>query len=119
MPSHLCQPQAGAVVAPESLAPRVPHDVWLRRFDQLLEALAGWFPRWPVDDVDGPSTRPLWAVADDLADVWRDLTEGVRGLDDGTAAAEDVIWEWRDGFETHWGQHALGALMAIHEMRFG
>jgi hypothetical protein len=27
---------------------------------------------------------------------------------------EDVIWEWRLGYYSHWGHHAIHALLTIH-----
>jgi hypothetical protein len=54
-------------------------------------------------------------LADDLADVWRDIINGLRSLDaHGAATRQNVWWEWRFSFHTHWGAHAIGALRAIH-----
>jgi hypothetical protein len=40
---------------------------------------------------------------------------GDRILDDiHLARAEDIIWEWRLGFSSHWGKHAIDALRTIH-----
>jgi Domain of unknown function (DUF5063) len=41
-------------------------------------------------------SRGGW-LADDLADIWRDLETGFRVLDGGGSEA-DVIWEWRFSF---------------------
>lgn len=59
---------------------------------------------------DGPAT--IGSLADDLADVYRDLGRGLAAFDTGAIAA--AIWEWRFGFHVHWGRHAVDALAAIH-----
>jgi hypothetical protein len=53
-------------------------------------------------------------VPDVLADVWRDLRHGLSALAAGTRW-EDVAWEWKFGLQTHWGKHAEGALVALHD----
>jgi len=60
----------------------------------------------------GPETS--LAVTDDLADTWRDLKTGLDALASGSRW-EDVSWEWRLGLQTHWGQHAENALIALHD----
>jgi hypothetical protein len=52
-------------------------------------------------------------LADDLADIWADLKQGLLALDAG-APPEDVTWEWRLLFYAHWGRHATVALRALH-----
>jgi hypothetical protein len=53
------------------------------------------------------------SLADDVADVYRDLLIGVL-LIDRYAANSEAIWEWRFGFHSHWGDHAISALRTIH-----
>lgn len=58
----------------------------------------------------------LW---DDLADVYRDLR---RGLDlfnlGGSDAVADATWQWRFGYENHWGTHLFRAMTTVHEIRY-
>ncbi|MCW2753202.1 MAG: hypothetical protein JWQ32_613 [Marmoricola sp.] len=73
-----------------------------------------------------PSLRRGWllaardlatgSLADDLADVWRDLREGLDALT-MNARWDDVAWEWRFGLDVHGGKHAVEAVRAIHEIR--
>jgi hypothetical protein len=58
----------------------------------------------------------LW---DDLADIYRDLRHGldVHALGDPGHIAE-AVWQWRWGYENHWGEHLFRALMTVHEIRF-
>jgi hypothetical protein len=62
--------------------------------------------------VEGPVASV--AVADAVADVWRDMRAGLDSLNAG-ARWQDVAWEWRFGLETHWGRHAVEALAALHD----
>ena len=54
-------------------------------------------------------------LADDLADIWRDLKRGLLVFQAGNIEA--ACWQWRHSFWSHWGQHATGALYALHGWR--
>lgn len=56
---------------------------------------------------------------DDLRDIYRDLIEGLRLFDeDTTDARAEAVWQWRFGYESHWGRHLMRALSTVHEIRF-
>ena len=46
-----------------------------------------------------------------LAAMYRDLRAGLLKWERGEAG--EALWEWRFGFENHWGKHATGALRAL------
>jgi hypothetical protein len=52
-------------------------------------------------------------IADDVADVWRDVKRGLLALGEGHRP-DDVTWQWRFDFYSHWGRHATEALRALH-----
>ena len=54
----------------------------------------------------------LGSLADDLADIHRDLQRGLLLFDRGEA--EGAAWEWSFHFRAHWGRHLTGALHALH-----
>jgi hypothetical protein len=57
--------------------------------------------------------QPIGASpSDDLLDVYWDLQRGLAAFDSGRAS--EAVWIWRFGFETHWGDHAVDALRALH-----
>jgi hypothetical protein len=56
----------------------------------------------------------LGSIADDLADTWRDLKQGLLALESGSPEA-DVVFSWRHDFTSHWGRHAVNALAALHD----
>jgi hypothetical protein len=99
----------------EDLGHTIPDDSWSERFSALNEAMGDHGAYWTTTDTRS-TTEPavvLLPVADDLADIWRDLKPGVEALAAG-ARQEDVTWEWRFSFETHWGAHAAEAIRAVH-----
>ncbi len=51
-------------------------------------------------------------LADDLADMYRDIKDGLRLYDHGHIA--EAVWSWRNSFQTHWGRHATNALYVLH-----
>jgi hypothetical protein len=51
-------------------------------------------------------------LADDLADIHRDLSEGLWLHRQGHPAAAE--WKLHFGFWNHWGQHATQAINALH-----
>lgn len=67
--------------------------------------------------IEGAEEPVAGDVADDLADIYKDLIEGMWLLDRGHAAA--AAWNWKDSFERHWGRHAVSALRALHCHREG
>lgn len=65
------------------------------------------------DDVEPPIT--LGSLSDDVQEVRGDLLTGLALFDRGLV--EDSAWEWRFQHRVHWGRHALGAIVAIHDHR--
>ena len=67
------------------------------------------------DPYDMQDTAPVvvGSLSDDLSDIYWDVKDGLTACASGPPP-DDVIWEWRVGFEEHWGIHASAALYAIH-----
>lgn len=57
------------------------------------------------------------SLMDDLADIYVDLREGIDLLAAGYAS--DALWHWRFNHDSHWGDHAVGALGALHRIAIG
>lgn len=92
-----------------------PHEQFVGHFAAVQLALGEWEGYWTTLSPYGneAGTAISLPLADDLVDIWRDLKGGLLALDDG-AAVQDVVWEWRFGFYSHWGRHATEALRALH-----
>ena len=64
------------------------------------------------DPLAVPAEEPVTAdLADDLADIWRDVKSGLLLFRAGHHAA--ATWHWRFHFESHWGHHVTAALYAL------
>jgi hypothetical protein len=96
--------------------PDRPSDEQVReRFAAVHKTLGEWGDYWTTlgpfgEDAEDPLLLPL---ADDLVDIWLDLKPGLLAIEGG-APPEDVTWDWRFGFYSHWGRHATEALRALH-----
>jgi hypothetical protein len=57
----------------------------------------------------------IGSLLDDLGDIYVDLRQGLDTLDRGTPEqASDAVWNWKFSFESHWGEHATGAIRALY-----
>ena len=100
----------------EEDAPAISHDEWVVTYKRFGALPFNYYAvhSEPTDTIDpSPGTGDL---ADDLADIWRDLKGGLALYHKGNRPA--AAWEWRNSFQTHWGRHATSALYALHCWRF-
>lgn len=58
-----------------------------------------------------PDPPAVGDLADDLADIWLDLRNGLELWESGYHSA--ATWYWRFHFETHWGRHVTSALHVL------
>jgi hypothetical protein len=69
------------------------------------------------DPYETASEAPVTgSLADDLADIYGDLRRGLERWE--ARDLEEATYEWRFGFEFHWGRHAASALNAIFALHF-
>ena len=66
----------------------------------------------PLEIAGGPPECAMGHLADDLADMYRDLSDGLSLFRLGHL--ESAEWEWAFSFRTHWGRHAVDALQSLH-----
>ena len=93
---------------------RGDHEEW-QAFYVSLGALIGDRNHYrEVFDPYEPATEVevTGSLADDLADIHRDLRAGLRKWMRGESG--EALWEWRFHFEGHWGEHLTRALRALH-----
>lgn len=87
---------------------------WAALYDALKTKLADWDGYLQVFDPTEDQEAVHGSLADDVADIYRDLKEGLLLIDAGQGSPAEIIWDWRFGYYSHWGQHAIGALQVIH-----
>jgi len=93
---------------------RMTYEQWEQIYSLLKEKLGDWDPYWQVFDPTTDKEAVCGTVGDDIADIYRDLEEGLVLSQMQGVRPEDVIWEWRLGYYSHWGHHAINALLTIH-----
>ena len=71
---------------------------------------------WVVFDPTQREAPIQGSLAQDLSEIRFDLQQGLVALDQG-ALLEAVVWEWRFGLDSHWGNHLVDAFRAIHHQR--
>jgi hypothetical protein len=85
------------------------------------EAVRGACARLPLqyyselfDPLPVPATDEavVGDIADDIADIFSDVLEGLRLFDRGRIP--DAVWQWAFGFQSHWGRHASCAIRTLH-----
>ncbi len=75
-----------------------------------------WKTAKPKDNYCAVRASMLW---DDLADIYLDLKRGLMlWATDTDASKTEAAWEWRFGFDTHWGAHLARATQTVHEARY-
>ena len=84
---------------------------------KLVYRRAAALPFNYYSDVFDPQTVPseepeVGDLADDIADIYRDLSEGLDLSDAGLPS--EAEWSFRHSFWTHWGRHASSAIKALH-----
>lgn len=87
---------------------------WGQLYNSLKEKLGDWDSYHQVFDPTEDNEAIFGSLADDIADIYRDLKEGLVLSEMHQARPEDIIWHWRLLFYSHWGKHAMDALLAIH-----
>jgi len=87
---------------------------WEELYERLKKHLGDWDPYWQVFDPTTDRSADAGSLADDLADIYRDLKEGLIHQQVGTRRAEEIVWDWRLLFYSHWGKHAMDALLTLH-----
>jgi hypothetical protein len=126
----LAESLAGLLAAAPQLRDVSPTDVDLpdgppqeqvsERVVAAQRVLGEWEGYWTTMATHGDRAQEavMLSLGDDLADIWRDLKQGLLALEAG-APPDDVTWEWRFGFYTHWGPHASEALRAPRALLAG
>ena len=58
-------------------------------------------------------------LADDLADIYKDLKKALELLAEQTdESIQEGLWNLRFSFGTHWGIHAVSAIRFLHFVRY-
>jgi hypothetical protein len=92
----------------------IKQEEWGPLYNSLKEKLGNWDLYWQVFDPRTDNEAIRGSLADDIADIYRDLIDGIRLKETDQVPPYEIIFEWRLGFFSHWGKHAIDALRTIH-----
>ena len=92
-------------------APEISDDDYQRVFRRFGSLPFNYYSKC-FDPLIVPAAEPVTAdLADDLADIWRDVKRGLLLYREGHTDA--AVWQWRFHFDIHWAHHATAALYAL------
>jgi len=105
-------------VVPDSF--HMTHEEWFAFWNLLGDLLGEARYHWAYFDPTEPrgsQEKPIiHDLADDLADIHRNVRSGLRAWDANEGYATHAIWNWQFDFQHHWGPHAVSALRALHNL---
>jgi hypothetical protein len=88
---------------------------WGELYKVLKERLGDWDLYRQVFDPTQDNNAVFGSLADDIADIYRDLKDGLAVRETLQILPDAIaIWTWRLLFYSHWGKHAMDALLTIH-----
>lgn len=92
-------------------APDIPDEEYQRIYKRLGALPFNYYSEC-FNPLAVPPEEPVVAdLADDLADIWRDVRGGLLLYESGSP--EGAAWYWSNHFSFHWGHHATAALYAL------
>lgn len=90
-------------------------DDWQALYRRLGAQLRGYDDYAFVFEPHELSATPVvGSLSDDVADIYLELRNGFTLFDEGKPG--EAAWEWRFGFDNHWGRHAAHAIYALHTL---
>jgi len=107
-------------------APDVPDsldvtDAQWRDVIRVVDAALGkqrmyWSYFDPSEPMESHQETVCGDLADDLADIYRDIKPGLRAWESGEDAyLPSIVFSWKEPlFASHWGVHAVSAMRALH-----
>lgn len=70
---------------------------------------------WEVFDPFVQEDAVCANLSEDLSEIAADLQNGMREFEAGRTG--NAVFEWKFGLNSHWGNHAVDALRALHAIR--
>lgn len=98
--------------APETMTNQEWHELFQRLGRKLGDTDLYSVMFDPYESGSNPVTGSL---ADDAADIYLELRSGLNVIA-VEGGLDNAVWEWRFGFDNHWGKHAAEALYALHSL---
>jgi hypothetical protein len=93
-----------------------------QQVDLVQTAIAKKLGRWGAyvemyNPADASVQKPVaYLLSLDLGEIYQDLRESLAIAQSGAVTTNDVLWEWRFSFSSHWGTHAARALRVLNAL---
>ena len=106
---------------PETAGESDAQTVSEERYDRILQSLKVQFAEnnyytMMFEAFEIASEPAVGSVADDLADIWRELKSGLERLQ--TGSVEKAVGHWRSSFKDGWGDQATQVLRPLVTLIF-
>jgi hypothetical protein len=95
---------------PEAIAAHT--NEWKELSNKLRQIFGPLNSYWEVFDPTRKEEPVSGSLAIDIAEIYLDLKDAQKLLKSG-AALNDIHWEWRFEFHSHWSRHASSALKVM------
>ena len=87
---------------------------WTKLSGKLRQIFGTLDVYWEVFDPTQMEDPVSCSLAIDIAEIYLDLKDAIN-LQKNGAALNDILWQWRFDFHSHWSRHAANALrMMFH-----
>jgi hypothetical protein len=88
---------------------------WTGLSNALRQKLGPLDTYWEVFDSTAKSEPYAASLAGDVSEIYFDLKENLRK--EGTGIShQDLLWDFRESFQHHWGRHATSVLKAMYDL---
>lgn len=95
--------------------PEANLEVRFSLFSKLHQLLGEKDAYWMEYDLGHDECRS-GSLADDLTDIYCELKQGLKLLDEEQADPDKVLITWREGYHIHWGRHLVDAERHLYEL---
>ncbi len=90
-------------------------EVRFELFSKLHQLLGERDPYWMEYDLGSEECRS-GSLADDLTDIYCELKQGLKLLEEQQAEPERILDRWRRGYMVHWGRHLVDAERHLYDL---
>ncbi len=90
-------------------------EVRFELFSKLHRLLGEKDAYWMEYDLGHEECRS-GSLADDLTDIYCELKQGLRLLEENTEELVGILQRWRHGFRLHWGKHLVDAERHLYDL---
>lgn len=91
---------------------RVSQDEWRTIYERCARLPLNAYSEIFDSSIVPPEEPVMGSIADDIADIYDEVVSGLRAIQAGHRP--EAVWVWVFGFRSHWGEHATGAIRALH-----